>query len=371
MRFALFYHSLISDWNHGNAHFLRGIATELLARGHELRIYEPRDGWSLTQLRQEHGARAVEEFHAEFPRLTSELYDERSLDVERALEDVDVCIVHEWNSPALVARVGAAAAASRVVALFHDTHHRAVTAPQELAGLDLRGYAGVLAFGEVLREIWLRQNWVDRAWTWHEAADTRLFKPLPDTPRVGDLIWIGNWGDGERAAELEEFLLAPVRELGLNARLHGVRYPPEALARFRGAGFDYQGWIPNYRVPQAFARFGCTVHVPRQAYARRLPGIPTIRVFEALACGIPLVSAPWEDSEGLFAPGEDFLVAADGAAMRERLRALREDTALAAELARRGRAVIEKRHSCAHRVDELLRIVAGLLPARRWEATGS
>jgi spore maturation protein CgeB len=41
-----------------------------------------------------------------------------------------------------------------------------------------------------------------------------------------------------------------------------------------------------------------------------LPGIPTIRVFEALACGIPLVSAPWDDSEHLFRPGEDFLVAA-------------------------------------------------------------
>jgi spore maturation protein CgeB len=46
--------------------------------------------------------------------------------------------------------------------------------------------------------------------------------------------------------------------------------------------------------------------------SRALPGIPTIRVFEALACGIPLVSAPWDDAEGLFRPGEDFLVARDG-----------------------------------------------------------
>ena len=33
MNFVLFYHSLSSDWNHGNAHFLRGIVSELLARG--------------------------------------------------------------------------------------------------------------------------------------------------------------------------------------------------------------------------------------------------------------------------------------------------------------------------------------------------
>ena len=35
MRIVLFVHSLVSDWNHGNAHFLRGVVRELLARGHE------------------------------------------------------------------------------------------------------------------------------------------------------------------------------------------------------------------------------------------------------------------------------------------------------------------------------------------------
>lgn len=38
MKFVLFYHSVLSDWNHGNAHFLRGIATEWIGRGH--RLYE-------------------------------------------------------------------------------------------------------------------------------------------------------------------------------------------------------------------------------------------------------------------------------------------------------------------------------------------
>ena len=33
MNFVLFYHSLLSDWNHGNAHFLSGIVSELRARG--------------------------------------------------------------------------------------------------------------------------------------------------------------------------------------------------------------------------------------------------------------------------------------------------------------------------------------------------
>jgi spore maturation protein CgeB len=103
-----------------------------------------------------------------------------------------------------------------------------------------------------------------------------------------------------------------------------------------------------------------TVHIPRRPYARVLPGIPTIRMFEALACGIPLVSAPWEDCEDLFTRGEDYLAARNGAEMRRQLVALRSDAPLRAHLAEHGRATVIARHSCAHRVDELLAICAAL-----------
>ena len=62
MKIALFCHSLISDWNHGNAHFLRGIVRELLERGHEVGVFEPAGGWSLTNLLKDHGPGAVEGF---------------------------------------------------------------------------------------------------------------------------------------------------------------------------------------------------------------------------------------------------------------------------------------------------------------------
>jgi spore maturation protein CgeB len=362
MKFALFYHSLVSDWNHGNAHFLRGIAMELLARGHEVEIYEPADGWSLRNLREQQGETAIAQFHAEYPRLSSLFYDAATVDVERIVESADVIIVHEWNDPALIARLGATAHRLRKLALFHDTHHRAVTAPEELARLDLSGYSGALVFGEILRQIYVDRGLCARAWTWHEAADTRMFRPLPAGRPAGDLVWIGNWGDGERAAELQEFLIEPVQALRLRARVHGVRYPEEALAQMRSAGIDYAGWLPNYRVPRVFAQYRCTVHVPRQAYARALPGIPTIRMFEALACGIPLVSAPWDDCEGLFSAGFDHLRARDGAEMRLRLRELRDDAELARDIARNARATIDKRHSCAHRVVELGAILEQLAP---------
>ncbi|MFL6197918.1 MAG: glycosyltransferase [Thermoanaerobaculia bacterium] len=362
MRIALFVHSLLSDWNHGNAHFLRGVGTELQARGHEVLFFEPRDAWSLQNLLSDHGEKVLQGFRAAYPTLTSTRYDRLDLSFleQSALDGVDLVLVHEWNDHGLVRRIGEHRRRSDFRLLFHDTHHRAVTAPEQMAAYDLSGYDGVLAFGGVIRDLYLERGWAERAWTWHEAADARVFHPMEGEAREGDLVWIGNWGDDERTAELHEFLIDPSR--GLKTRVHGVRYPDEARTALADAGIEFAGWLPNHEVPRAFARFRATVHVPRRPYVEALPGIPTIRPFEALACGIPLVSAPWDDAEGLFTPGEDFLVAANGEEMKRLLRDVLHDPDLARHLSERGRRTILERHTCAHRVDELLAIAASLLP---------
>ena len=370
MRVIVFCHSLLSDWNHGNAHFLRGVCTELIARGHQVEAWEPVDAWSLTNLVAEHGAAPLEAFARAYPQLRSRRYELATLDLDLALAEADLVLVHEWNDHDLVRRIGLHRKANpQYRLLFHDTHHRAVTAPDSMAAYDLRHYDGVLAFGSAIRDIYRAKGWAERAWTWHEAADHRVFRPLQDVQREGDLVWIGNWGDEERSAELHEFLLEPVRSLGLEARIHGVRYPAHALEALRAAGIGYAGWLPNHEAPKVFAAHGVTVHVPRRPYVRALPGIPTIRVFEALACGIPLVSAPWDDCEGLFEPGEDFLVARNGAEMRGHLHDVLHQPLLAQALAEHGHRTILARHTCAHRVDELLDIHAEIAPARKEAST--
>ncbi|HEX2215242.1 MAG TPA: glycosyltransferase [Xanthobacteraceae bacterium] len=365
MKFVLFCHSFISCWNHGNAHFLRGVARELLQLGHRVVVYEPEDGWSRLNLLRDHGAAAFDAASGIVPGVELQSYRLETFDCEAALDGADVVIVHEWTAPDLVGRVGdLRARGGRFLLLFHDTHHRAATAPAEIDAFDLEGYDAVLAFGEVLREVYARRGWGRQVFTWHEAADTALFHPLPAERKDTDLIWIGNWGDGERDAELTEFLVEPATQLRLRACIHGVRYPQELAERLRMHGAQYAGWLPNHRVPEAFARARLTVHVPRRPYVEALPGIPTIRVFEALACGIPLVSAPWRDAEGLF-PNGSFSIAADGAQMQSALSRLLHDEAFAAEQVRTGLDAIRSRHTCAHRVQELLRIVAGLrAPAR-------
>jgi spore maturation protein CgeB len=340
-----------------------------MARGHAVDVYEPSDGWSRHQLLADAGPRSIAEFHAAFPELKSRAVDLSALDIDAAIGDADVVLVHEWSPPSLVARLGRHRRRNgRHLLFFHDTHHRSVTDAGAIGAFDLEDYDGVLAFGEAVRERYIDRGWGQRVWTWHEAADVRVFHPIEDITRVRDLVWIGNWGDGERSQEIRSYLIEPVRDLRLRARVHGVRYPIDARRALAEAGIEYAGWLANYLAPRAYAEHRCTVHIPRRPYVEALPGIPTIRVFEALACGIPLVSAWWDDCEGLFSPGTDFLVADSPAAMRQHLRALREDEGLCREVAGRGLATVLRRHTCAHRVDELMAIVEDVRGSRADEA---
>ena len=114
-------------------------------------------------------------------------------------------------------------ALDRLAPLLERFDRDLVTAPDETIEFELEHYDGVLAFGEVIRERYIARGWARRAWTWHEAADTRVFHP-GERNAGGDLVWIGNWGDEERSEEIRQYLIAPVRELRLRARVHGVRH---------------------------------------------------------------------------------------------------------------------------------------------------
>ncbi|WGF90843.1 CgeB family protein [Marinivivus vitaminiproducens] len=360
MRFVFYTHSLVSDWNHGNAHFLRGVMRVLREFGHEALALEPEDGWSRRNLLADQGEAALRRFARDFPDLSTATYA-HGFDHEAALDGADVVIVHEWTDPGVIARLASLRRrAGGFILLFHDTHHRGISAEAEIARLGLDDFDGILAFGASLRERYVRAGWGRQVFVWHEAADDSLFKPSLAVPAKRDVIWIGNWGDNERSREIGEYLVGPVRELGLRGDVRGVRYPPEAIDALSRAGLRYGGWIANADVPAAFAQSRVTLHIPRRPYVEALPGIPTIRVFEALACGIPLVSAPWQDSEGLFRPEVDFLSVASGEAMAQTLRHLLAEPDCAAEMAAAGRATVLARHTCRHRVQELLAILRTL-----------
>jgi spore maturation protein CgeB len=138
--------------------------------------------------------------------------------------------------------------------------------------------------------------------------------------------------------------------------VHGVRYPETAIEKLRGAGIDYRGYLPNLLSPEVYAESAVALHVPRQQYTNGLSGIPTIRVFEALSCGIPLVCSPWHDDEKLFGRDEGYLIAADGKQMQARLSELIRDHTARRQIGEQGAKAIRERHTCAHRARQLISI---------------
>lgn len=359
----MFYHSAYSDWNHGNAHFLRGVTKALQKRGHEVTIYEPEDGWSIQNLLKFHGAEKLDEFRQFYPSIHPKFYNSKAhLAGDKIFRDVDVVIVHEWNDPKLIEEIGKYKTKYGFTLLFHDTHHRAVSDSGYLTENILKNYDGALVFGKILKELYLKNKWCKQVWVWHEAADAELFVPSRGLPKKGDLVWIGNWGDDERAEELKDFLIAPILNLGIKAKFYGVRYPQKIKNYLKNHDIEYGGWLPNYKVPEVFSQYHLTLHIPRRPYVEKLPGIPTIRPFEAMSCGIPLISSPWNDIEHLFTANQDYLLAKNPEQMERLIYQVLKNQNLSRALSENGRKVILEKHTCMHRASKLETIITSINP---------
>ena len=357
LRIAYFAHTLRSDWNNGNAHFLRGLMRALGRQGHDVTVFEPSTEWSIENLLAEDlGRHSLDTFARTYPDIKVASYsasDTEDIWQER-LRGYDFVLLHEWNSSCLAHLLLKLRDANGYKLLFHDTHHRASSSPESFSILQLDRFDGVLAFGEALRSIYRECFGVEHVWTLHEAADTSVFRPLTGVAAGPQIIWIGNWGDGERSTEIRDYLLTPAASLAPEFRtcIYGVRYPEDALNQLAAHEVEYGGYLPNLDAPCVYASAELTVHIPRQQYTNAMQGIPTIRVFEALACGIPLVSAPWRDVEGLFRPG-DFYMASSPADMLSAMSELLHNPDVAAEQAGRGLQTVLARHTCEHRAEQL------------------
>ncbi|MBC7793687.1 MAG: glycosyltransferase [Clostridia bacterium] len=356
MHVVLFAHSLLSDWNNVSAPFLRGIVSELVTRGHTVVCYERRDAASVAALLADQGGGPIEAVQRIYPALDVVRYVRATLDLDVALADADLVLVHQSTESELIANIGKKRLNGTFRALFHDTHYEVSDA------LDLSAYDGVLVFGNSLREAYLSQG-VRNVWTWHEAADIRVLEPLQTRTQTNvlmkrDLVWIGNWGN-DQAASFAALVFEPIRHLGLDADVYGVGYPEDVVESLKASDVRYRGWAAGYTLSEIFAHFYATLNIPPAGQAN-VPGVPTLRMYEAMACGIPLISAPWDDSEGLFTVGKDYLVAEDTPAMIRRLRDLLSDFEMADALADQARQTVLAKHTCAHRVDELLEIYRSL-----------
>ena len=112
-------------------------------------------------------------------------------------------------------------------------------------------------------------------YVFHEAADIRIFVPR-EADKEHDVVWIGNWGDDERSEQIRDYLIG-TRQESADAdasRSHGVRYPTRVRQSFDKAGIHYEGWVPNFAVPEVFANARMTLHILRSFYCSRPAGHP-------------------------------------------------------------------------------------------------
>lgn len=380
VRIVLFYHSLISDWNNPVVHFIRGVASELLHRGHDVTIFEQHNNWSLRNLRARHGDETIIAFRRAFPQLAQRiiLYDPYTLDLDRLLINSDLVIVQDWINPLLAERIGKHRSTRETYrALFHDTRHRIMTDPEQFALCDVSDYDGVLASANVVRDRYRSKRCARDVWTWHPAADTRLCDFSAERQHrhiLKDFLSVSNWqsSNGQhRADELERLLVRPSRRAHRTVKTYGARYPQSVRDTLAHADIDHGGWLANDHLPRALSRYRAAVHLPRDETVHTLPGVVSPFVFEALACGCPLLSTTWQDPDGLFTADRDYLSCDGGEAIQEAFESLMAKPEAADELAQHGRATIMQHHTCAHRVDELLAIVNELNTANHHAAANA
>jgi spore maturation protein CgeB len=350
MKLVVFGLSLSSSWGNGHATLWRGLLGALGRRGHASVFFE-----------RDVPYYAAHRDAAELPGTRLILYrswDEIVSSAERELADAEVAIITSYcaDGPVASELVLRSRVAQRV---FYDldtpiTLERAARGEriEYLPTSALSGFDLVLTYtgGRALDELRTRLGAV-RVAPLYGSVDPAVHRPAPATERYrAALSYLGTYA-ADRQAGVEALLVEVAR-----------RRP---CARFVVAGAQYPAalvWPPNvarieHLSPGEHASFygssPLTLSVTRAAMAR-LGYCPSGRLFEAAACGVPVLSDGWPGLERFFTPGEEILVARNTG---EALAAL----ALSPEaLARIGRAARDRalaEHTAERRASELLSIL--------------
>jgi spore maturation protein CgeB len=189
------------------------------------------------------------------------------------------------------------------------------------------------------------------------SADEETYFPEPCAKHY-DLGYLGTYSD-DRQPALDELLLEPARRWN--------------MGRFVIAGSQYPGSLvlpPNVErrehvAPPEHRSFynaqEFTLNITRRAM-REAGYSPSIRLFEAGACGVPIISDRWPGIEDFFVPGRELFVADSSADVLHLLRGTSDEERRA--VAERGRARVLAEHTSGHRAEALEGYVRELLVAR-------
>ncbi|WP_237477264.1 CgeB family protein [Lichenibacterium dinghuense] len=336
--------SLSSSWGNGHATTYRSLLRAFAARGHEVLFLERDVPW--------YGGRNRDLAEPDFCRLA--FYDDLAgLDGFRGeVAAADAVVVGSYVPEGRA--VGAwAQGHARGVAAFYDIDTPVTVAALErgdceyLAPELIPGYALYLSFtgGPMLGRL-AEEFGSPGPRALYCCVDEGRYRPWTGEKRF-DLSYLGTYSD-DRQPVLERLLIEPARRAPhLSFCVAGPQYPATIDWPANVTRFEHVGPADH---PEFYGVSRFTLNVTR-ADMVRAGWSPSVRLFEAAACGTPIISDPWDGQGEIFRDGRDILVARDGDAVLGALTRMGE--AERSALGAAGRARLLEAHTAGHRAAEL------------------
>jgi len=355
MKIVVFGLTISSSWGNGHATLWRGLCRALAAEGHRVIFYE-RD------VPYYAGNRDL----CEVPGGELVLYPEWAAirrRAERDLDDADLALVTSF-CPDGIAATEIVLAARRAVRGFYDLdtpvtlsnlergEELSYIGPRGLADFDIvYSYTGGAALEALRARLGAR-----RVAPLYGHVDPAVHRPVAPAPHYrSDLSYLGTWS-ADRQPGVEAFLVEPARQRPARRFLiGGAQYPQD----FPWApNIYFVRHLPPGEHPAFFSSSRLTLNVTRTAMAE-MGWCPSGRLFEAAACGAPILTDTWDGLDAFFTPGEEILVARD---TTDALAALDLPDAELRRIAERARERVLAEHTSARRAADLLRALddAGL-----------
>jgi spore maturation protein CgeB len=306
MKLVVFGLTITSSWGNGHATVWRSLCRALARRGHRVVFFERDVPWyaDARDLREMPGVETV--LYPDWESVRAQ--------AQRALAGADVGMVTSYCPDGVAASrlvLGTAALPARV---FYDldtpvTFERLAAGarpdylpPEGLAEFDLvLSFTGGPALERLRRDLGAR-----RAAPLYGSVDPEAHRPVPPMEHLrADLSYLGTYA-ADRQPMLERLLVEPARRLpDRRFVIGGAQYPQ-----------DFP-WAPNIWFvrhmpppdhPAFFSSSRLTLNVTRAAMAE-MGWCPSGRLFEAAACGTPILSDTWPGLDEFYRPGEEILTA--------------------------------------------------------------
>ena len=354
MKIVLFGLTVTSSWGNGHATTYRALLKALAARGHVLVFIEKDVAWYRS--------------HRDLPEpefCSVALYrswEAESFALLRLTGDADVIVIGSYFPDAVVAMEALLEVASAPI-LFYDIDtpvtlaaFKAAGSAEYLAAEMIPHFAAYLSFtgGPALAE--LEQTYgARRALAFYCSVDAELYRATPVQPRFRcDLSYLGTYAT-DRQEKLMELLDAPAAILRERIfRVAGSQYPADTRWQ---TNVLYTAHVPPADHPAFYSSARFSLNLTR-ADMVAAGYSPSVRLFEASACGAAILSDDWPGLDSFLTPGNEILIVHSSQQVVSLLRDLSEDERL--RLGRSARERILAEHTASQRALQFESIVSAL-----------